>query len=148
MTKRWVSIFLVIILMVPSSLPCSAEMKPRPEESKELMYQDMLMLFLLPHIENKIDEIYSDILAYSPEVYPYYVDITHVERVNGFRGFHFLITLEVVPTTGPHIVVGKDTLTLDISLKNPDNVKIVGWKHLKGPQEKDLPPNYKDILKK
>jgi len=148
MTKRWVATFLVIILMVPWSLPCSAEMKPRLEESKELMFQDMLMLFLLPHIEKKIDEIYSDILAYSPEVYPYYIDVTHVERVNGFRGFHFLITLEVVPTTGPHIVVGKDTLTLDISPKNLDNVKIVGWKHLKGPQEKDFPPNYKDILRK
>lgn len=81
-------------------------------------------------------------------VYPYYIDVTHVERVNGFRGFHFLITLEVVPTTAPHIVVGKDSITMDISPTNPDNVKIVGWKHLEDPQETNFPPNYKDILKK
>ncbi|OAB25542.1 hypothetical protein PMSD_27710 [Paenibacillus macquariensis subsp. defensor] len=148
MKKRWVAIFLVIVLIVPWAKPCNAEMKPRPEESKELMFQDMMMLFLLPHIDKKIGEIYSNILTYPPMVYPYYVDVIHVERVNGFRGFHFLITLEVVPTTGPHIVVGKDSITMDISPTNPDNVKVVGWKHLKDPQETNFPPNYKDILKK
>lgn len=120
----------------------------KPQESKELMFQDMLMLFLLPHIDKKIDEIYSNLLTYSPEVYPYFVDVTHVQRVNGFRGFHFVITLEVVPTVGPHISVGKDSLTFDISPKNPNNVKLLDWKHLKDPQEADFPPNWKDNLKK
>lgn len=141
MKKRLIAIFLVIVLIVHWAEPCSAEMKPEPQESKELMFQDMLMLFLLPHINKKVGEIYSNILKYSPMDYPYFVDVIHVERVNGFRGFHFLITLEVVPTTGPHIAVGKDSITMDISPTNPEKVKIVGWKHLKDPQETNFPPN-------
>lgn len=118
-----------------------------PQESKELMFQDMLMLFLLPHIEKKIDEIYSNLLNYSPEIYPYFINVTSVERVNGFRGFHFLLTLEVVPTVGPHIPVGKDSLTFDITVKNPNIVRLVSWKHLEDPQKSNFPPNWKDILK-
>jgi hypothetical protein len=120
----------------------------KPKESKELMFQDMLMLFLLPHIEKKLDEIYSNILNFSPEVYPYFVNVTNVQRVNGFRGFHFLITLEAVPTVGPHIPVGKDSLTFDISPMNPNNVKLITWKHLKDPRKADFPPNWTDVLKK
>jgi len=119
-----------------------------PQDSKELMFQDMLMLFLLPHIDKKIDEIYSKLLNYSPEVYPYFVTVTNVQRVNGFRGFHFTITLEVTPTVGPHIPVGKDLLTFDISPTNPDNVKLLKWKHLLDPKESDFPPNWKDVLRK
>jgi hypothetical protein len=121
-------------------------MKYKPQESKELILQDMLMLFLLPHINKKIDEIYLNLLTYSPEVYPYFVDITQVQRINGFRGFHFIITVEVVPTVGPHIPVGKDSITFDLSPTNPDNVMLVNWEHLKDPQESDFPPNWKDIL--
>lgn len=120
--------------------------KPK-EDSKELMFQDMLMLFLLPHIEEKIYETYSSLLNYLPEVYPYFVNVTNVKRVNGFRSYHFLITLEVVPTVGPHIPVGKDSLTFDLSLMNPNNVKLVTWKHLKDPQKADFPPNWLDVLK-
>lgn len=120
--------------------------KPK-EDSKELMFQDMLMLFLLPHIEEKIYETYSNLLNYLPEVYPYFVNVTNVKRVNGFRSYHFLITLEVVPTVGPHIPVGKDSLTFDLSLLNPNNVKLVTWKHLKDPQKADFPPNWLDVLK-
>ncbi|TCZ80750.1 DUF3888 domain-containing protein [Paenibacillus albiflavus] len=120
----------------------------KPQDSNELMFQDMLMLFLLPHIDKKIDEIYSNLLNYSPEVYPYFVNVTNVRRVNGFRGFHFIITLEVTPTVGPHIPVGKDLLTFDISPMNSNNVKLLEWKHLKDPKESDFPPNWKNVLRK
>ncbi|SFE60578.1 Protein of unknown function [Paenibacillus catalpae] len=121
----------------------------KPEQdSKELMYQDMLMLFLLPHMQQKIDEIYAPLLKSSPEIYPYFVDVQDVQRVNGFRGFHFLITLNVVPTVGPHIAVGEDRLTFDISPVNPHNVKLISWKHLKDPKKSDFPPNYQDLLKR
>jgi hypothetical protein len=32
-----------------------------------------------------------------------------------FRGFIFLITVEVLPVVGPHIAVGEDHLTFQIS---------------------------------
>ncbi|MNF78482.1 hypothetical protein D3C84_606670 [compost metagenome] len=118
------------------------------EDSTALMFQDMLMLFLLPHIDKKIDEIYADILTYSPEVYPYFVDVIDMQRINGFRGFHFRITLEVHPTVGPHIPVGLDILYFDISPKHMDHVRLWGWRHVKGPQKSDFPPNWMDILKR
>lgn len=134
--------------MVEASATTASIKSDKPkEDSKELMFQDMLMLFLLPHIEKKIDEIYANLLNYSPEIYPYFVEVKDVHRVNGFRGFHFSITLEVVPTVGPHIPVGKDILTFDISLQNPDNVELLSWKHLKDPQKSDFPPNWQDVLK-
>ncbi|MFX3631578.1 MAG: DUF3888 domain-containing protein [Candidatus Pristimantibacillus sp.] len=120
--------------------------KPK-QDSQELMYQDMLMLFLLPHMDKKIDEIYANLLNYSPEIYPYFVEVKDVHRVNGFRKFHFLITLEVIPTVGPHIPVGKDILIFDISPVNPDNVKLLSWKHIKDPQKSDFPPNWQDVLR-
>ncbi|MHA6531929.1 DUF3888 domain-containing protein [Paenibacillus sp. BAC0078] len=120
----------------------------QPKESKELMFQDMLMLYLLPHIKKKIDEIYHNKLNYAPVVYPYFVNVTNVQRVNGFRGFHFTMTLEVAPVVGPHISVGMDSLTFDISPNNPDKVKLINWKHLKDLQKTDFPPNWMDVLKK
>lgn len=126
----------------------SSSTNDKPKESKELMYQDMLMLYLLPHITKKIDEIYQNKLNYSPEVYPYFVNVTNVQRVNGFRGFHFTMTLEVAPVLGPHISVGRDSLTFDISPTIPNNVKLMHWKHLKDPQKADFPPNWMDVLKK
>lgn len=141
-------IVLVIAMVILTQQPSTAKMDERPQESRELMFQDMLMLFLLPHINTKIAEIYSDILTESPLVYPYFVEVEQVQRVNGFRGFHFSITLDVIPVVGPHISVGEDRMTFDISPTNPDNVKLIGWKHIKGPQKGDLPPNWEHILKR
>ncbi len=139
--------YMIEKMVEASATAASIKLDKPKEDSKELMFQDMLMLFLLPHIDTKIDEIYAKLLNYSPEIYPYFVEVKDVHRVNGFRGFHFSITLEVVPTVGPHIPVGKDILTFDISLQNPDNVELLSWKHLKDPQKSDFPPNWQDVLK-
>lgn len=48
-------------------------------------------------------------------VYPYFVDVVKSQRMNEFRGFILQITLEVTPTVGPHISVGKDRITLEVS---------------------------------
>jgi hypothetical protein len=147
MKRRVVVIVLFIAMLIVMQDPSTAMTDERPQDSRDLMFQDMLMLFLLPHIDKKIDDIYSNILTESPQVYPYFVNVEKVQRVNGFRGFHFSITLDVIPTVGPHIPVGEDQLTFDISPVNPDNVKLVSWKHVKGPQKSDFPPNWADILK-
>lgn len=116
-----------------------------PHESRELQFQDMLILFLLPHIQQKLDEVYSSMLTVSPIQYPYFIDLINVERLNGFRSFHFLITLEKTPKVGPHIPVGKDRFTFEISPTLPDNAKLVHFKHLKDPNKEEFPPNYKDL---
>lgn len=161
MNKSWLAPLLIAVLLMQGQQPCSANGLVQPlsvtttrsdsgpklpdQDSRELMFQDMLMLFLLPHIEKKIDEIYSPLLKEAPTVYPYFVDVTEVKRVNGFRGFDFIVTLDVVPTVGPHISVGEDKLTFRIS-PGP-TVKLESFKHLKDPQKSDFPPNYQDLLR-
>jgi hypothetical protein len=158
MKRRWMIPVLVAAMLLQWQQPCSANVLAQPQsraqsepqlpdkDSRELMFQDMLMLFLLPHIDKKIGEIYSTLLTESPMVYPYFVDVTDVKRVNGFRRFDFLITLEVVPTVGPHIPVGKDRLTF--RMNSGPSVKLESFKHLKDPQKSDFPPNYQDLLRK
>lgn len=161
MNKSWLASLLIAVLLMMGQYPCSANGLVQPlsgtaprsdsgpklpdQDSRELMFQDMLMLFLLPHIEKKIDEIYSPLLKEAPTVYPYFVDVTEVKRVNGFRKFDFIVTLDVVPTVGPHISVGEDELTFRIT--SGPTVKLESFKHLKDPQKSDFPPNYQDILR-
>lgn len=140
-------ITLLILAFVIQADPGYGAVK-KPVESRELQFQDMLMLFLLPHLEKKLAEIYLPYLTAPPQLYPYFIDVISVKRVNGFRGFDFLITLEVTPTVGPHIAVGKDRLTFEIAPTFPDNVKFISAKHLEGPNKKNFPPNYLDLLRK
>jgi hypothetical protein len=117
-----------------------------PQDSKEMMVHDILMLFLGPEIEKAVDEYYSKTLTYSPSVYPYQIDIKNVERIGGFRTFHFLITLEITPVVGPHISVGKDRLTFEIAPTIiPGQIKLKKFEHL---ETHELPPHWQDILKK
>ncbi|MFC3768342.1 DUF3888 domain-containing protein [Paenibacillus sp. GCM10012303] len=127
-----------------SSCFTNAMSKPK-QDSRELQFQDMLVLFLLPYMNEKLAEAYSRELKVAPDLYPYFVDVTHVERVNGFRGFNFLITLVATPTVGPHIPVGKDRFTFEISPRV--KVKLKKFDHLQGPNKIDFPPNYQDLLK-
>ncbi|WP_419886413.1 DUF3888 domain-containing protein [Paenibacillus sp. B-A-8] len=161
MKKSWIAPLLIAVLLFLGQQPCSANglvqsqaeapsrsdsgPKLPDQDSRELMFQDMLMTFLSPYIDKKIVEIYAPLLRESPMVYPYFVDVTEVKRINGFRGFDFLITLNVYPTVGPHISVGEDTMTFRIS--SGPKVKLESFKHLKDPNKSDFPPNYQNILR-
>ncbi|WP_256758161.1 DUF3888 domain-containing protein [Cohnella sp. WQ 127256] len=144
--KFIIVLVLFIVLLVTWQTPCAtAEIKKPVQDSRELQFQDMLVLFLLPYMNDKIAEVYSKVLNAAPELYPYFVDVIHVERVNGYRGYDFLITLDAIPTVGPHITVGEDLFTFEIS--PIVNVKLVKFEHVKGPNKEDFPPNYQDLLK-
>ncbi|MNN88944.1 hypothetical protein D3C81_2066920 [compost metagenome] len=77
-----------------------------------------------------------------PLVYPYFVKVVDSIRINGFRGFNLSITLDVTPVVGPHISVGEDRLTFQISV-GPE-VKLVNYTHLKS---YELPPHWQNIVK-
>jgi len=103
------------------------------------------MLFLLPHIDEGVTDYYSELLTTSPHVYPYEIDVIDVERVYGSRGFVFEITLEVSPVVGPHIGVGKDRITFQISSSSiPSAAKLLKYEHL---QTYKLPPNWQHIIR-
>lgn len=147
MRNKWVIVCVLIIAsLVTWQISCVAAASKKPEkDSRELKFQDMLVLFLLPYMNDKLTDVYSKDLKVAPDLYPYFIDVKHIDRLNGFRGFEFQITLEATPTVGPHIAVGEDLFTFEV--KSGVDVKLVKFEHLKGPNKKDFPPNYQDLLK-
>lgn len=147
MHKRFISLLLAVVTFIGLPLPSYAEgtySSPK-KDSAQLQYQDMLMLFLLPHIDEAVRGHYIHTLKEQPLVYPYFVDVTGVKRVNGFRGYHFIITLEASPTVGPHITVGKDRFVFEVAPTIPGGmVKLVEYKHL---ETYELPPHWQNIIK-
>ncbi|MFK9094288.1 DUF3888 domain-containing protein [Bacillus salipaludis] len=116
-----------------------------PQDTKEMMVHDILMLFLGPEIDKAVSKYYSKYLTYSPSVYPYQVEIVNLKRIGGFRTFHFLITLEITPVVGPHISVGKDRLTFEIAPTIiPGQIKLKKFEHL---ETHELPPHWQHIVK-
>ncbi|WP_077247764.1 DUF3888 domain-containing protein [Bacillus sp. FJAT-27225] len=111
-------------------------------DSHELRVQDMLMNFLNPHIDDAVCNYYKQILTECPMVYPYFVDVVKSQRMNGFRGFILQITLDVTPTIGPHISVGKDRITFEVSAG--PTVRMINYKHL---ETHELPEHWKDIIR-
>lgn len=129
--------------VLPAQTP---RIDPQPEhDSRELQLQDMLVLRLLPYMDDKLAAEYKNELTVNPQLYPYYVDVVKTERANGFRGFDLRITLQAVPTVGPHLPVGEDRFTFQIS--PAAGVKLLQFEHLKGPKKEDFPPNYQDLVR-
>jgi hypothetical protein len=116
-----------------------------PQDTKEMKVNDMLVLLLEPEITKAVSDYYTEYLTETPVVYPYQVEIVNVDRIGGFRTFQFLITLETTPVVGPHISVGKDRLTFEISPTIiPGQIKLKKFEHL---ETHELPPNWQDIIK-
>ncbi|WP_426451596.1 DUF3888 domain-containing protein [Paenibacillus sp. S-38] len=122
----------------------STDNRPPLEDSRELQLQDMLVLILLPHMQEKLVEVYSDVISIPPVVHPDSVNVKNIERAAAFRGFDFLITIEAHPIVGPHIPVGEDVLTYRVSSAG---VELEHFEHLKGPDKDDFQPNYQNLLK-
>lgn len=143
--RKWVVIILFVLMAVPSAPHQSHSEEPDSlKDSRELQYQDMLMLFLGEKIEEAVSDHYEATLSEPPLVYPYQIDVINVERVHGFRSFHFKMTIETTPVVGPHISVGKDRMSFEISPTISEKVKLIDYNHLETHQ---LPPNWQHILK-
>lgn len=102
-------------------------------DSRALMYNDMLMVILNEKTEEIANQYYFKKLKQRVAVYPYDMNVVKVKRINGFRGFDFLITIETQPSIGAHNSVGKDRFTFQISpsLSEKDSIKLIEFKHLK-----------------
>lgn len=114
-----------------------------PEQSREELYQDILISLLLPHIQKEVDKYYSKYLTQTPHVAPYSVYILSADRPNGYRTFIFNLKLRVDSYIGPHNSVGLDYLTVTVG--GSGDVKIEKFEHIKSYK---LPLNYEDIIKK
>lgn len=119
-----------------------AENTNTPQEPREHVYKDMLMLFLSPHIQKAVNEYYAKLLTQNPMVYPYQVEVVKAERIDGM---HFSLVVETTPVVGPHISVGLDRLTFEIDPTIPDDVKLIKFEHLK---THELPDHWKHIIRR
>lgn len=142
--KLSIALLLLSLILIISPLESKAypEMHNPKQDSTELQLQDMLMLLLTPAIQDAVNNYYLKYLKELPLVYPYQIDVIQIERKNGFRGFEFLLTVEVMPVVGPHISVGMDRITFEISAG--PTVKLIKYNHIK---DFKLPPNWKNILR-
>jgi hypothetical protein len=115
-----------------------------PQDTKEMMVNDILMLLLRPEIDKAVNNYYSKYFTYPPTVYPYQIEIVNVQRIGGFRTFHFLITLETTPVVGAHNPVGKERLTFEIAPTIPGQIKLKKFDHL---ESYEIPPHLQNIIK-
>lgn len=110
-------LMLVITFSIPLNIKVSSydyvkpELKEHyitPENSKEKLYQDMLMTLLLPILQNTVDNYYKEYLSVSPIVAPYDISVLSMDRIGDNRTFDFRLRLELNPYVGPHLYVGLD----------------------------------------
>lgn len=141
--------FLTII--VSFYVPCNAneittqqlqEVQPSgsAENSKEIIYRDVVLSLLVPYMQKEIDNYYKEYLTEPPIIFPYSVDIVNVKRVIGYR-----IELEVIahPFVGPINTVGDDRMIIQTGAFG--SVKIKKFDHIKS---YTLPWNWQHIIKK
>ncbi|MDQ0192778.1 DUF3888 domain-containing protein [Paenibacillus wynnii] len=135
-------LFSLMLIISPLETEAHSDIPKPQQDSTELQLQDMLMLFLRPTIQDAVNNYYSKNFKEPPLVFPYDIDVVQIKRKNGFRGFAFLITVNVMPFVGPHNYVGMDRMTLEVSAG--PTAKLIKYNHLK---DFELPPNWKHILR-
>ncbi|MCY9578322.1 DUF3888 domain-containing protein [Paenibacillus alvei] len=104
--KRLLMLLTIILMMAVLFMPvrANAEIRANPVEVDSDLYPDMLMLMLLPQIQEAVNSYYRKVLTVEPVVYPYEFDVLKAARANqnpNNRDYDFLITLEVQPVVGP-----------------------------------------------
>lgn len=144
------NIFLIVLclcfstLILAASAPIDAKSGiPYPytpqEGSIEELYKDMLVTTIEPYISQEIEKQYGLPLLYGL----YDVHFLEIER-EAYRGFSFILKVQVEPFVGAHNIIGMDEITLSIS---PYGTKVENFKHIKSfplPHSKqDAYPNLK-----
>ncbi|MGL4571383.1 MAG: DUF3888 domain-containing protein [Clostridium sp.] len=110
------------------------------ENSKESMYEDVIISLLIPYIQKEINNFYKDYLRELPIVFPYSIDISNIKRESGYA---LQLELIVHPFVGPINTVGDYLITLETDAFG--TVKILKFEHIKS---YELPWNWQHILKK
>lgn len=126
--KKWMIAFMLSLMLITPQVIVHSAPKPT-QDSMQLRIEDMLMLFLAANIYEVVgDYYYPRILKLKPEIKPWHITVIDSQRVNGFRGFIFLITIEVEPSLGHGVLVGRDRITYRISVG--PSAQLVSHTHL------------------
>jgi hypothetical protein len=126
--KSIIALIITSSLVSPSTVIAGENQGPI-QDSEQLRLQDMLVQFLIPSIREVVINYYNpNILNVNPDIEPWRIELINTKRINGFRGFILQITIDVQPSVGHHVPVGKDRITYQISYG--PSVSLINYAHL------------------
>lgn len=118
------------------------EISKLDENSKEKIYQDLIICLFVPYIQKEVNNYYQEYLTEMPTVFPDSVDIVNIKRESGF-GYLIQSELIVHPFVGPYNFVSDDRIIIETGVGG--YVKVIKFEHLKS---YPLPWNWQHIIKK
>nr|WP_275299499.1 DUF3888 domain-containing protein [Clostridium sp. YIM B02506] len=112
------------------------------ENSKEIIYRDVITSLLVPHIQKEVNNYYKEYLTEAPMIFAYSVDIISAKRQYETG---YLIELEVIahPYVGAHNTVGDERLIIETG--GLGSVEVKKFEHIKS---YPLPTHLQNIIKK
>lgn len=132
-------ILIIVVITIRTSI-VNTIAEQVEEDPQAILYQDVILTALGPTINNAIDDYYKNIFTESPFYDSTSIKILNIERPNGDRTSYFIITIEVKPFFGPHITVGKDIITIELSYPGLQVIK--NYKHV---ESYPLPERYNNL---
>jgi hypothetical protein len=126
-----------------------AKADKRIQPDDPLRLEHIIITLVMPEIEMSVGAFYADYLTDTPAVTSYFG--TTFLGVEGGENIHtdgpnatdYLVTVEVTPYVGPHIPVGKDHVTLEIS--SDGSVSMTELRHI---ESYELPRRLQSLVKR
>ncbi|WP_396125061.1 DUF3888 domain-containing protein [Clostridium sp. CX1] len=151
--KKIVFVISLLTVITSFTFPCHAheaiikqpskiESTKPIENSKEIIYRDVITSLLVPYIQKEINNYYKEYLTESPMIFAYSIDIVSAKRKGGSG---YLIELEVIahPYVGAHNTVGDERILIETG--GLGSVEIKKFEHIKS---YPLPSHLQHIIKK
>lgn len=135
MKKIITSILIATFVFAASSITIHA----KSNNESENLYKKLFITAITNDLLTAVDEFYIknyNITGVSFDIDS--IDVLEVKETNGKDIYPYIIKLRAMPFTGPHNIIGYDTITIKLgNLQN--NVKIIDYEH------KDVSINYNTI---
>lgn len=138
--KLILTIFILIIGITIRPSFANSNADQVEENPEDILYQDVIITALAPTIISAVTDYYKNIYSETPLYDFSFIKIINIERPNGYRTAHFIIKIEVKPFFGPHIPVGKDILSIELSY--PGTQVLTNFEHI---EDYPLPEHYKNL---
>ncbi|MFL0165266.1 DUF3888 domain-containing protein [Candidatus Clostridium helianthi] len=122
--------------------PSKEEIYKLDENSKERIYEDLIICLFIPYIQTEVNNYYQKYLTEMPTVFPDSVDIVNIKRESE-GGYLIKSELIVRPFVGPYNYVGDDRIIIETGVDG--YFKVIKFEHL---QSYQLPWNWQHIVKK
>ena len=110
-------------------------------DSNDQIYYDLFITMLYPYVEEEIVNYYDEYMTTLPGGAPYSYEFTSIKKTPGLN-YSFILELEIQPYIGPHLSVGRDSITFKIDL---EGVRVEKFEHI---ESYEFPPHYQNVLKK